>query len=95
MPAGYDLLVLGAPCYGQKPAPSITRYLERVESLNGIDTVAIASAAGNSGLGVLVDDINSRGGNVVLELEILTMDPNTKTVEPEKTVYETAKNLSK
>jgi hypothetical protein len=40
------------------------------------------SAAGNSGLGVLVDDINSRGGNVVLVLEILTMDPNTKTVEP-------------
>jgi flavorubredoxin len=94
-PTHYDLLVLGTPSYGQKPAPSITRYLERVRALEGIDTVVIASAAGNSGIHELVENVKDRGGNVVLELEILTLDPNTKTVEPEKTVYVAAKKLSK
>lgn len=93
-PEGYDLLVIGTPCYGQQPAPSMTRYLERIGTLDGIDTVAIASAAGTSGIGVLVDDITQRGGNVVLEQEVLTMDPDVKLAEWEQIVFDAARNLS-
>lgn len=93
-PGEYDLLVLGTPCYGAQPSPSIMRYLERVESLKGIDTVVIASAAGNTGIKILSEEVNIMDGNVVLELEILTLDPEKKLADPEKTVFEAAKNLS-
>ena len=44
----YSLLVLGYPNYGSTPGTAIVSYVNRVENLDGINTVIISCAGGTS-----------------------------------------------
>ena len=59
----YSLLSLAYPVYGGSPGTAIVSYLHRVNSLNGVNTVIIACAGGDSGESIptlkqQVQDIN-------------------------------------
>ena len=45
----YSLLVLAYPVYGGTPGSAIVKYVDRVGNLNGINTIIIACAGGDSG----------------------------------------------
>lgn len=45
----YSLLTLAYPVYGGTPGTAIVNYVNRVSSLDGIDTVIIACGGGDSG----------------------------------------------
>ena len=44
----YSLLVVGFPSYGSTPGTAIVNYVNRVENLDGINTVIISCAGGTS-----------------------------------------------
>jgi flavorubredoxin len=76
--SGYDLLVLVAPTYGFMPAPSMQRYVRRLDDLHEQRTVTIVTAlgAGDSSsefMQKLVRDVN---GNLAKVLLLTTLAPN-------------------
>ncbi len=59
----YSLLVLAYPVYGGTPGSAIVKYVDRVGNLNGINTIVIACAGGDSGESIIplkqqVEDAN-------------------------------------
>jgi hypothetical protein len=49
----YSLLVLAYPVYGGTPGSAIVKYVDRVGNLNGINTIIIACAGGDSGESII------------------------------------------
>lgn len=47
--SNYSLLILAYPVYGGTPGTAIVSYVNRISSLDGIDTVIIACGGGDSG----------------------------------------------
>jgi hypothetical protein len=45
----YSLLVIAYPVYGGTPGSAIVKYVDRLGNLNGINTIIIACAGGDSG----------------------------------------------
>jgi len=76
--SSYDLLVLGSPTYGFKPASSIQRYISRVGDFQGKQTVVIVTAAGSAGgsLAIMEKLIQDRNGFIVKSLKLFTQAPN-------------------
>ena len=75
--SGYDLLVLGSPTYGGKPAPSIERYLTRVGNLELKRTVIIATAGGSNLTAERMKElVQTANGSVAKSITLFTMAPN-------------------
>jgi len=49
----YSLLVLAYPVYGGTPGSAIVKYVDRVGNLNGINTIILACAGGDSGESII------------------------------------------
>ena len=49
----YGLLVLAYPVYGGTPGSAIVKYVDRLGNLNGINTIIIACAGGDSGESII------------------------------------------
>jgi flavorubredoxin len=74
----YSLLVLGFPVYGGSPGTAILRYVDTLTTLQGIDTVVIACAAGSHGGSVdaIKQKVEATGGTVKESLALFSMAPN-------------------
>jgi len=73
----YDLLVLGSPTYGGKPAPSIERYLSRVGDLGHKRIAIIGTGAGSNPATESMKSLaQAANGSVVESLTFFTMAPN-------------------
>lgn len=72
--SSHDLLVLGSPTYGPKPAPTIQRYLSRIGDLEHKCTVIICTAGGSPATEAMENLVQAANGVVVKSLDFLTRD---------------------
>jgi hypothetical protein len=79
----YDLLVVSSPTYWWTPAWPVTRYVERVDGLNGKHAAIIvtASGMGTRAMQVLRDNVEDNGGIVTSALTLYTWRPNDERAE--------------
>ena len=75
----YSLLVLGFPSYGSTPGTAIVNYVNRVENLEGINTVIISCAGGTSrtSIDTLKQQVQAANGTFYDSLSLSTEDSNT------------------
>ncbi|MBX3622769.1 MAG: hypothetical protein KF891_22610 [Rhizobacter sp.] len=76
--AGYDLLVLGSPVYGNAAARPLTHYLERLGDLGGRPVALVFTAAGDAGpaLQASAGQAQAQHGRVVGRYGYTTQTPN-------------------
>jgi len=74
--AKYSLLVLGSPVYGGSPSASIKRHIERIEDLQGIESVlVVTSGAINDGAEAVMQQIvEDHNGEIKSVLSLHTGD---------------------
>lgn len=81
---GYSLLVLGSPVYASSPSATIKRHLERIEELNGVDTVILVTSASSDGTAeaTLQQTVEEYNGNIKEVLSLFNSAPNLGDGDP-------------
>jgi hypothetical protein len=76
--SGYQLLVLGAPCYNRRPPRPILTYLDRLPDLRNLPVVIVVSGFNRTdgAMRILDQRVRQAHGNVLDEIEIWTARPN-------------------
>jgi hypothetical protein len=76
--SGYQLLVLGAPCYNREPARPILAYLNRLGDLRGIPVVIVVTGFNRTdrAMQILRDRVRQAHGQVLDEVELWTARRN-------------------
>ena len=72
----YSLLALGFPVYGGKPGTAITRYIDRVKDLHGVNAVIIACGGGansTSSVDAMTQSVHATNGTVLKSLALGSM----------------------
>jgi len=74
--AKYSLLVLGSPVYGGSPNASIKRHIERIDDLQGIESLLVVTSGGiNEGAKAVMQQIvEEHNGNITTVLSLHTGD---------------------
>jgi flavorubredoxin len=88
----YDLVVISSPTYGGQPAPSINRYLSRVNNWSHAKIVVLMTSSGEPTADSVALTLESNGGKVVDSID-LTMMPWTQMQDRLNEAYERAKTL--
>lgn len=82
--SGYSLLVLGSPVYAGSPSPTIERHIERIDDLQGIDTVLLVTSGGSDGgaEASMQQTVEEHNGSVNDVLSLFTSVPNEGDGDP-------------
>jgi flavorubredoxin len=82
--SGYSLLVLGSPVYAGNTTVTISRHLERIGDIQGIDTVLLVTSGGSDGgaEAVLQQTVEEHNGTVTEVISLFTSIPNEDGGDP-------------
>lgn len=82
--SGYSLLVLGSPVYAGNATVTISRHLDRIGDLEGIDTILLVTSAGSDGgaEAVLEQIVEEHNGAVGLVLPLFNSQATGANYDP-------------
>lgn len=80
----YSLLVLGSSVYADGPSPTIKRHVERIDDLEGIETVLLVTSAGSDGgaEAKMQQFVEAHNGITKSVVSLFTTAPNEGNADP-------------
>lgn len=91
----YSLLALGSPVYGGTPSTPIKRHLERIDDLQGIDTVLLVTSGGSDGgaEASMQQTVEEHNGIVKEVLSLFNAAPNEGNGDPLDIAEQTGREI--
>jgi len=98
--SGYQLLVIGSPCYNRGLARPVTAYLDRVQDLDGMPAVIVVTGFNytDRAIAMLRELVQEKRGTVLDTIELWTARPNPQrdgTTEPEEIMRRAGARLAR
>ena len=92
----YSLLVIASNTYGFNVDAPTTSQLERIEDLEGIQTVLLTLGAGNAQQSqeALENIVETSNGTILESVLIYSLAPNERDINPTEISYQTAKAIN-